>query len=119
RSHHEAPPLSGSSLMPLDNQVDQATGIAEFSVPHTTIMAATPQSEWPTTSSPIVTAANAIGRPHRSEKRCRPTKALAPYVPANPASPNPNNRRDSCGRLTCVYLSRNGRRYVKPANTPA
>jgi hypothetical protein len=24
------PPLSGSSLMPLDNQVDQATGIAEF-----------------------------------------------------------------------------------------
>jgi hypothetical protein len=33
--------------MPLDNQVDQATGIAELSLPHTTIMAATPQSECP------------------------------------------------------------------------
>src|ERR1700719_1567596 len=76
------PPLSGSSLMPLDNQVDQATGIAEFSVPHTTIMAATPQSEWPSASSPIVTAANAIGSPQRSDKRCRPTKAVPPYVPA-------------------------------------
>jgi hypothetical protein len=41
------PPLSGSSLMPLDSQVDQTTGMAEFSVPNTIIMAATPQSEWP------------------------------------------------------------------------
>ncbi|MCU1327730.1 MAG: hypothetical protein JWN34_3100 [Bryobacterales bacterium] len=61
------PPLSGSSLIPLDNQVDQHTGIAELSAPQAIMAIATPQNSYLTASNAKVTAAKAAGRPRNNE----------------------------------------------------
>lgn len=61
------PPLSGSSVMPFESQVDHATGIAELRIPQAIIIVATPHKKCPVESRPNVTAARAIGSPLSNE----------------------------------------------------
>jgi len=58
------------------------------------------RSSFPATK--VLGAGTAMIMKNRLSEAASIAPALAPYVPANPASPNPNNRRDSCGRLTGV-----------------
>ncbi|MNB58368.1 transcriptional activator FtrA [compost metagenome] len=107
------PPASVSLGSVFASHVHQPTGAAVATSPHMPSKTVVVAAELPNETSASAITAIRIGITMRV--RCRPffKNASIRKVPARPARPRTSNINDSMETLTCVTVSRKGRRIAK------
>ena len=104
------PPASASSGRVRASHVHQPTGAAVATSPQkpSSTMVVTAEPPKPTSARAITASSSGMAISVRYRLYCR--KRSIRKVPTKPATPNTSNISESVAALTCVTVSRNGRR---------